>query len=27
VLQAGDKIVVLGPVARIADFESKGRVS
>jgi voltage-gated potassium channel len=25
VLQSGDKIVVLGPVARIADFEVKGR--
>jgi Trk K+ transport system NAD-binding subunit len=27
VLQAGDKIVVLGPVARIADFEIKGRTA
>jgi len=27
VLQTGDKIVVLGPVARIADFEAKGRTA
>src|SRR5688572_18229057 len=27
VLQAGDKIVLLGPVARIADFEARGRTA